>query len=176
MSTRLRTIAKLSAATALGLAALGAQAFELRGFRGVAWGEGAEALGEARAVQVQGDVSCYQRERENLMFGDSALHGVQYCFHQDRLFMVRLDAAVSQKALIAEFQRTYGPPTSRAGLSVAWGGPTSGAQAELAPAAGNLARLAIYSNKVEPAVARRMQMPGPAELTRQAATVPAPSF
>ncbi|HET7795577.1 MAG TPA: hypothetical protein VFL64_19475 [Rhizobacter sp.] len=169
MNSLLRTAARLSFVAGLGLAALGVQAFELRGFRGVSWGEGAEALGEAHAVHKQGEVTCYQRDRENLVFGDSALQGVQYCFHQDRLFMVVLDAAVSQKALIAEFQRTYGAPTSRMGQSVAWGGPASGTQAELAPRAANTARLAIYSNKIEPAVARRMQKPNPAEVTRELA-------
>ena len=45
MNSLHRTVTKLFAALCLGLMAMGAGAFELRGFRGVMWGEGAEALG-----------------------------------------------------------------------------------------------------------------------------------
>jgi hypothetical protein len=163
------TFAKLCALACLSLAAVSASAFELRGFRGVSWGEGAEALGEAKAVHTQGEVTCYQRDRENLLFGDSALKAVQYCFHQDRLFMVMLDAAVDQKALSAEFRRTYGRPTTQVGQTATWGGPASGAQAELKAVTASTARLAIYSNKIEPALAKRMHQLSPSDVTREVA-------
>jgi hypothetical protein len=163
------TVAKLVAVACLGAAAVSAGAFELRGFRGVSWGQGAEALGEAQAVLTQGEVTCYKRERENLLFGDSALNAVRYCFHQDRLFMVRLDAAVTQKALIAEFKRAYGKPDANSGQTATWGGPASGTQAELTAMPSSAARLTFYSNKIEPAVARRMQKLSPADVTREVA-------
>ena len=52
MKTPLSTVARLLAVCCMGLATVGAQAFELRGFRGVSWGEGAEALGAATVVQT----------------------------------------------------------------------------------------------------------------------------
>ena len=158
------TAAKLSAAFCLGLAAIGANAFELRGFRGVSWGEGVEALGASVVSHNEGDVTCYQRERENMLFGDTALNGVRYCFHQDRLFMVMLDAPVAPKALAAEFQRTYGRPDAHHGAAVSWGGKSSGTRADLTANGKSSTRLALYSNKIEPALAQRLQKLSPAEL------------
>jgi hypothetical protein len=163
------TFAKLSAVACLGLAALGAQAFELRGFRGVSWGEGAEALGAATPVNSLGDVTCYRRERENLVFGDSALSDVRYCFQQDSMVMVILDAAVEQKALIVEFQHTYGRPDARVGQTVSWGGRASRTQADLSAAGQGASRLAIYSSKIDAALAKRMQKLNPGEVTRDVA-------
>lgn len=162
MKPRHRTAARLFAAFVLGLAVAGANAFELRGFRGVAWGEGADALGAAVATHNDGDVTCYQRETENLLFGDSALNGVRYCFYQDRLFMVALDAAVDAKTLSAEFERTYGRPDAHQGLAASWGNKTSGSHAELVANGKTAARLTLYSSKIEPALAKRMQL-GPVE-------------
>jgi hypothetical protein len=156
------TAAKLTAVFCLGLAAMSAGAFELRGFRGVSWGEGAEALGTASVSHSDGDVTCYQRERENLLFGDTALNGVRYCFHQDRLFMVTVDAAADAKALSTEFQRTYGRPDARRAQAASWGSKSSGTRAEII-ASGAAARLTIYSNKIEPALAQRMQKLSPVE-------------
>jgi hypothetical protein len=158
----LHRTAKLTALFCLSLAAMSAQAFELRGFRGVSWGEGAEALGTATVSSNEGEVTCYQRERENLLFGDSALKHVRYCFHQDRLFMVTIDAAVDAKSLVAEFQHTYGRPDARRGQTTSWGGKASGTRADLM-AQGATARLTIYSNKIEPALAQRMQKLAPME-------------
>ncbi|MEO8151605.1 MAG: hypothetical protein ABI605_00945 [Rhizobacter sp.] len=158
------TAAKLSAVFCLGLAAMGANAFELRGFRGVSWGEGAEALGASVVSHSEGDVACYQRERENLLFGDTALNGVRYCFHQDHLVMVILDAPVAPKALTAEFQRSYGRPDAQRGGAGSWGGKSSGTRAEVMTSGNSVARLTIYSNKIEPALAQRMQKLSPAEL------------
>jgi outer membrane cobalamin receptor len=166
--TSLHRTAKLTALFCLSVAALGANAFELRGFRGVEWGEGAQALGAASVAYTEGEVSCYQRERENLIFGDSALNGVRYCFHQDRLFMVSIEAAVDAKALTSEFQRTYGRPDLRRGQATSWGGKSSGTRAELV-ADGAAARLTLYSNKIEPLLAQRMQKLNPLELTRSVA-------
>jgi hypothetical protein len=164
----LHRTAKLTALFCLSVAAVGAHAFELRGFRGVSWGEGAEALGAATVAYAEGQVTCYQRERENLMFGDSALKGVRYCFHQDRLFMVAIDAAVDAKALTTEFQHTYGRPDARQAQTVSWGGKASGTRADVM-ASGAAARLTIYSNKIEPTLAQRMQKLTPVEMARSVA-------
>ncbi|HJW10502.1 MAG TPA: hypothetical protein VJ598_01875, partial [Albitalea sp.] len=44
-----------------GLAPLAANALELRGFRGIAWGDSADALGPAAVEHLSGDVNCYVR-------------------------------------------------------------------------------------------------------------------
>ncbi len=142
--------------TCLSLAALSVQAFNMRGFRGVSWGEASETIGEARVTYTAGAVTCFQRERENLLFGDVALIAVRYCFHKDRLFMVRLAAAVSATALAAEFERSYGPPDVRRAHGATWGTQASGARADLFARA-ETATLVIYSNKIEPAVAQSMK-------------------
>ena len=168
MNSLRHTAAKLSAVVCLGLTAMSASAFELRGFRGVSWGEGVEALGAVTVSHSEGEVTCYQRDRENLLFGDTPLNGVRYCFHQDRLFMVAIDAAATAKTLSAEFQRTYGRPSAHHGQAASWGAKGSGTRAELA-AHGAAARLVIYSNTIEPTVAQRLQKLGPVEVTRSVA-------
>jgi hypothetical protein len=164
MKTPLSTVAKLSAVCCLGLVAAGAQAFELRGFRGVSWGEGAEALGAAMVVQTVGDATCYRRERENMLFGDIALNGVRYCFHQDRLFMVTIDAPVPSQAFIADFARSYGRPDSHRGQAASWGTKTSGTRADLAASGSVATRLTIYSNKIEPGLAQRIHELSPPQM------------
>jgi hypothetical protein len=129
--TTARTAARIAAA-GLVLVTLGAQAFQLRGFRGVEWGAEAERLGsEATVVSKEGELTCYQRANENLLFGDTELKAVRYCFLNDRLYSVRLDAAVSAKALTAEFQRTYGRPDVRQGQNATWGRKPTDSRAEL---------------------------------------------
>jgi hypothetical protein len=152
-----RLVAASTAALCLGLAALSAQAFELRGFRGVHWGEGADALRGATLVQTDGDVACHQRESENLIFGDTALNGVRYCFHHDRLVMVVLDAAVTRTAFSQEFQRTYGRPGARNDKAESWGGSaTSTTLATLEALGAQGARLTLSVSRIEPEAALRM--------------------
>ena len=131
MKNTARTAARLIALS-LVLAAAGAQAFQLRGFRGVEWGEEAERLGpDATVVSREGELTCYQRANENLLFGDTELKAVHFCFVNDRLYSVRLEAAVGAKALAAELQRTYGRPDARRGLNATWGRKATDARAEL---------------------------------------------
>lgn len=139
-----RTAARLIAFS-LVLAAVGAaQAFQLRGFRGVEWGAEVERLGaDATVVSREGELTCYQRAHENLLFGDTELKAVHYCFVNDRLTVVRLDAAVGAKALAAELQRAYGRPDARRGLNATWGRKASDARAELV-AQGDRAQLTLY--------------------------------
>lgn len=165
MKTIVGIACKLSAAFVLSLvAAGGVNAFELRGFRGVSWGEGVEALGASTVAQTVGQVTCYQREHENMLYGNTPLNGVRYCFHKDRLFMVALDAPVTPKAFVAEFQRIYGRPDSLRGEAASWGTKVSGTRAELASVGHEVTRLTIYSKKIEAGVAQRMQQLTPAEL------------
>ena len=137
----------------MGIASLTANALELRGFRGVAWGDSADKLGPAAVEQAEGDVACYKRERENMLFGERPVNEVRYCFHQDHLFMVTLDSADSLKAMLAEFQRTYGPPRARLSNTASWGSPSSIARADLVslPRGGSPSRLTIRSNRFDPA-------------------------
>jgi hypothetical protein len=164
MKTPLSTAARLFAVCCMGLTTVGAQAFELRGFRGVSWGEGAEALGAATVVQTVGDATCYLRERENMLFGDIALNAVRYCFHQDRLFVVMLDAPVPPKTFIADFARSYGAPNARRGQSASWGTKASGTRADLAASGDETARLTIYSSKIEPGLAQRIHKLSPPQM------------
>jgi hypothetical protein len=124
-------------------------------------------LGPAAVDHANGDVVCYKRERENMLFGDSPVNEVRYCFHQDRLFMVTLDSAVSLKAMITELQRTYGPPNARLHNTASWGSASSSARAELVspPAGGPPSRLTIYSNRFEPDWAKT----DPADVPRRVA-------
>lgn len=170
MPSRQSPAAPWIVALGLGLAATASNAFELRGFRGVDWGEAPQVLGVATVAHADGDVTCYQRERENLLLGDSALNDVRYCFHQNRLFMVALDAAVAQKALVAEFQRAYGRPSQRSGQAASWGGHASATRAELASQGPSAARLTLYSNQIEPALAQRMHRLAGAPVTLRMAS------
>lgn len=125
MKTCRRTHFSLSAPTAAALllavaGAAQAASPQMRGFRGLMWGDPPAHLGSALEVARDGDVRCYQRERENLLFGDSGLRSVQYCFRHDKLFMVALDSLVEAGALRAEFERGYGPPDESRGLTLRW--------------------------------------------------------
>jgi len=124
-------------------------------------------LGPAAVDHANGDVVCYKRERENMLFGDSPVNEVRYCFHQDRLFVVTLDSAVSLKAMITELQRTYGPPNARLHNTASWGSASSSARAELVspPAGGPPSRLTSYSNRFEPDWAKT----DPADVPRRVA-------
>lgn len=142
-STFLRTTL---AVLALGAAASAAQAVEMRGFRGVAWGEASIKLGEASLVsKSSGDVSCYQRENENLLFGDSPVSSIRFCFKQDRLFLVSIESAQQAGNLADEFGRTYGKPSrSSAGRSL-WAAHRGQAQAEVLAQAPTGSALHVYS-------------------------------
>jgi hypothetical protein len=128
-------------------AAMPAGAVELRGFRGFAWGVDADSLGEAQQVSSDAGVQCYRRERENLLYGDSPIREVRYCFHDDRLFLVIVDSQVDEATLAAEFQVTYGPPSLRAKALSVWGDASTAVRVEIdgAPAA-----MRIWSNEYAP--------------------------
>jgi len=124
-------------ATALLAAALPlqTQALQMRGFRGVMWGDSPAYLGAAELVAREGDVDCYQRERENLLFGDSELRALRYCFRHDRLFMVILEPASRGPALRAEFERGYGAPNKLQGDIALWDAAGESVVAEITPTA-----------------------------------------
>ncbi|MEY4564799.1 MAG: hypothetical protein RLZZ618_4076 [Pseudomonadota bacterium] len=133
------------AVLALGAAASAAQAVEMRGFRGVAWGEASVKLGEATLVSQAGEVSCYQRNNENLLFGDSPVNNVRFCFKQDRLFLVSVESAQPADALAEEFTRTYGKPTRSSAGRSEWAAHRGQAQAEVMSQAPTGSALHVYS-------------------------------
>lgn len=139
---------------ALGAVTASAQAIELRGFRGVPWGASVQSLGEAKLAYIQGEVSCYRRERENMLYGDAPVKDVRYCFHHDRLFMVALDAQVDLDTLVREFQATYGPPDWRVPAKTAWGDRSTRARVEMLTPAEGGASMLMYSNEFEPRARR----------------------
>jgi hypothetical protein len=149
-------LATTSAALSLALVVLDAQAFELRGFRGVHWGEGADALRGVTLMQRDGDVDCRQRETENLIFGDTHLTGVHYCFHRDRLVMVVLDAPVKRSTFSTEFQQTYGRPDAQLDGADTWGDASSTTRARLVALGPARSRLMLSVNRVPPDVLRRL--------------------
>src|SRR5438105_11247962 len=122
---------RFAALTTLVLSCLSAEAVELRGFRGIPWGADADSLGDAVQVSSRDGVQCWRRERENLMYGEAPISEVRYCFHGDRLFMVVIDSQLDQKALLAEFQSTYGPPDVRVPTRISWGDHTTRARVEI---------------------------------------------
>jgi len=129
-----RGVSTALAATLLLVTSLPAHAsVQLRGFRGLMWGDPSAHLGAAERISSDGAVQCYRRTNENLLFGDSPLQGVRYCFHRDQLFMVLVDAAVDAATLQAEFQRGYGAPDTASASFARWGGPQAPLQVELNP-------------------------------------------
>jgi hypothetical protein len=142
---------KLTALLCLAAAGATVSAAGLKGFRGVAWGDDVDTLGPARLVQTDGDVRCYQRERENMMFGEAPLNDVRYCFNRGQLFMVTLEAAAPQEALVRELRDSYGAPTLRSAGFAQWGGKSAATRVELL-AQPNTRRttMHIYSTQHEP--------------------------
>jgi hypothetical protein len=130
---------------------MGAGAVDLRGFRGFAWGSDVDSLGDARQVSSEGGVQCYRRESENLLYGDSALREVRYCFHEARLFLVVVDSKVDSATLAAEFHGTYGPPVQHTARKATWGDAGSRARVEIS---GTPASMRIWSNEYTPRSAR----------------------
>jgi len=150
MNASTRRLVMLAAAAGLALAAAASHAVELRGFRGVPWGAGVDSLGPSQLAYTHGDVSCYRRERENMLYGDSPLKEVRFCFHQDHLFMVALDAEVPLDTLVREFEGSYGPPDWRVPAKTTWGDHATRARVEMiAPAQGGASML-MYSNEYAP--------------------------
>ena len=148
-----RTVAgrRLAALAALVVSSLSVNAVELRGFRGIPWGADVDSLGAAVQVSSRDGVQCYKRERENLVYGEAPITEVRFCFHEERLFMVIIDSQLDQKALLAEFQGTYGPPDIRVPTRISWGDYTTRARVEImAPPAGKPASMRIYSNDFGP--------------------------
>lgn len=157
-----RFLTEIAVAFVLGAAAVSAGAAELRGFRGLAWGDSAVRLGSsAEKVQVNGELACYRRQSENLMFGDSLLTEIRYCFNQDRLFMVTLDSDEGHEKLAAEFQITYGPPSVRRENLMSWGDRGARSHVEIVPTTRRgKSALMFVSNTYEPARALSRQAKG----------------
>lgn len=138
MKSHASHLAKAALALCFGVAGMAtAHAFELQGFRGVSWGDDASLLGAAKLVHEQGELRCYRRERENLMFGDSPLKDVRYCFRNDRLFLVMIEADATREDMVPQFQRTYGPPHLRSAAMVSWGGKADAVHVEMLSAPGS---------------------------------------
>ncbi|HEX6703154.1 MAG TPA: hypothetical protein VF169_00230 [Albitalea sp.] len=150
--------ASLAAVVAWGLSAMTANAVELRGFRGVPWGAAPDSLGAAAVVAERGEVRCYRRERENLLYGDSPIREVRFCFHRNHLFGVEIDSEVDQRTLRAEFQSSYGPPAFSVPSRASWGDQSTRARVEIvAPPTGSPASLHIFSNEFEPSEKHALQ-------------------
>ncbi len=137
------------AVLALGAAASAAQAVEMRGFRGVAWGDASVKLGEATLVSKAGELSCYQRGNENLLFGDSPVNSVRFCFKQDRLFFVAIESAQQATVLAEEFGRTYGKPSRSSASRSVWAAHRGQAQAEVLAQAPTGSALHVFSAGTE---------------------------
>jgi hypothetical protein len=151
MTHRTATVSKLFAVAALALSAVAAQAVEMRGFRGILWGEPSVQLGAAEVVSQDGEVSCYRRERENLLFGDSEVSSVRYCFVQDQLFFVSIDSDSATPVLANEFGRTYGKPQVQKAGRLVWGGKAGASRAEWLPQLSGQrgSTLMIYSSQFD---------------------------
>jgi len=129
--------ASMAAALLLGvMGPANAASLQMRGFRGLMWGDPPAHLGAAHLVSTEAGVQCFERERENLLFGDATLQSVRYCFQDGALFLVRLSAAGSGAALRSEFERGYGAPEPRStGALLRWGDAWGAASAELSRSA-----------------------------------------
>ena len=150
MNASIRRGSLLAVLAAASLASAASQAVELRGFRGVPWGAGVDSLGASQLAYSDGEVSCYRRERENMLYGDSPVKEIRFCFHEGHLFMVALDADVDLDTLVREFVATYGAPDWRVPAKTTWGDRSTRARVEMvAPAQGGASML-MYSNEFEP--------------------------
>ena len=145
--TTLLSSAPLAAMLTLLTLSAPCQAAEIRGFRGIAWGDSAARLGPVQQVSKTAGVTCYERASESLVFGDSVIEGVRFCFRQDRLFMVAIASRAPPERIRAEFQSTYGPPDKRSPGSMSWLARSSPSRAELVYAKGQPTVLSIYSVK-----------------------------
>src|SRR5204863_3239528 len=133
---------RFAALATLALSSWSVGAVELRGFRGIPWGAEADSLGEAVQVSSRDGVQCFRRAQENLLYGDAPITDVRFCFHEDHLFLVVIDSELDQKALLAEFEGTYGPPDVRVPTLIAWGDRSTRARVEIvAPATGKPASM-----------------------------------
>jgi hypothetical protein len=147
----LRTVWCALALVLCGLAPLQAQALQMRGFRGLMWGDPPAHLGGATLEETAGPVRCYRREGDNLLFGDTELRAVRYCFHRDRLFRVVLEPLRGAAPLRAEFERGYGAPDQVGGGVAQWGGRADPLRAELDPGrAGTPPSLRLTARAFEP--------------------------
>jgi hypothetical protein len=135
MDSLTRRVVAWTAAAALATGPLGADAADLRGFRGVPWGAGVAELGASQPAKPEEGLRCHRRERENLLYGDAPLTEVRFCFREDALVMVVLDAQVGPQALRAEFEAMYGPPRVSAASYALWGDASSRARVEIFAAA-----------------------------------------
>ena len=150
MTASTRRLAMLAVLIGSAFASAAASAVELRGFRGVPWGGNVDSLGVSQVAYRSGEVTCYRRERENMLYGDSPVTDIRYCFHRNQLFMVALDAEVALDVLVREFAGTYGPPDWRVPAKTSWGDHSTRARVEMvAPAEGGASML-MYSNEYEP--------------------------
>lgn len=138
--------------SALGLAACaGAGAVELVGFRGVPWGAEPDSVEPAQLVSAQGEYRCYKRERENMLWGESPLSEVRFCFHRDRFYMAVLESKTDVHTLATEFKSMYGAPTAEAPTRVQWGNGYGAARAEIfAAGPDGTATMRLTSNEFEP--------------------------
>ena len=76
---------------------------------------------------------------------------MRFCFRDDRLFLVIVDAEVGRQALVAEFASSYGAPDEESATRSTWGDGTTRARAEIVgPASGAAASMRIYSGVYEP--------------------------
>jgi hypothetical protein len=150
MTASTRRLAALAVLTLGTLASAGAAAIELRGFRGVPWGAGIDSLGPSQLAYRSGEVSCYRRERENMLYGDSPVKDIRYCFNRERLFMVALDADVALDVLVREFEGTYGPPDWRLPAKTGWGDHATRVRVEMVAAAEGGSSMLMHSNEHEP--------------------------
>lgn len=138
--------------TAGTLAACGAaSAVELVGFRGVPWGAQLESVEPAQVVSAQGEDRCYKREHENMLWGQSPLSDVRFCFHRGRFYMAVLESRTDVRTLASEFTAMYGAPTTEDRTRAVWGSRNGGARVEIvAPAPGAPATMRLLSNEFEP--------------------------
>lgn len=151
-----RRIAMMALFISAALASASSPAVELRGFRGVPWGADVSSLGPApRLALSNGDVSCYRREHENMLYGEVPLTDVRYCFHRGHLYLVAVDADAPLDTLRSEFQSTYGPPDQREPSKWVWGSSSTASRVELQAPAQGAASMLMYSSEYEPRPARQ---------------------
>lgn len=145
-----RSIALLIVLSAVSLASAAFDATELRGFRTAAWGSSVDTLGPSHLVFSSGAVSCYRRELENMLYGESPVKDIQYCYYQDQLFLVAMDTAVDLDTLMQREVASSGAPDWSVPGKATWGDRSTRARVEVTAPQRGSASMLMYSNQFEP--------------------------
>lgn len=93
-------------------------------FRGLAWGDPPEALGDAYVLDGDGPIVHMARVKENMQLGSVTALSIRYSFFRDQLYAIMVVTADSQ-GLERLVRARYGSPTMNMPNGYIWRFPES---------------------------------------------------